>query len=80
MGIGGCVALIAAGAILAFAANWHFPGVNIHVAGVVMMIAGVIGLMAFMGIYRRRLPPPPPDEHRHGDHPGSFIEERRYYD
>jgi len=81
VGIGGCILLIAVGAVLTFAVNWHMPGMNVHVAGLIVMLAGVIGLLAFISIYKRRLPPPPTGEHHHvGDRPEGFVEERRYYD
>ncbi|MEU1597581.1 DUF6458 family protein [Streptomyces sp. NPDC005708] len=54
MGLGGCIILIAVGAILAFATDWHMNGVNLHLVGVIFMIAGLIGVATFSSIYRRR--------------------------
>ncbi|MFI9649101.1 DUF6458 family protein [Streptomyces sp. NPDC052040] len=73
MGLGGCVILIAVGAILAFATDWHMQGVNVHLVGFICMIAGLIGLATFSSIYRRRrvvVPPTPvveEERHRPGD-------------
>ncbi|WP_432092362.1 hypothetical protein [Streptomyces sp. bgisy100] len=74
MGIGGCIGLIAVGAILTFATDWHMAGVNIDLAGLIMMAVGFIGLAAYVSILkRRRVQPPAPgapvveveDEHRY---------------
>jgi membrane protein implicated in regulation of membrane protease activity len=73
MGIGGCVLVIAAGAIAAFGVNWHLAGMNIHVVGVILMAAGLLGLATYAHIYRRRLP----GGRLGGD---EVVEERRYYD
>jgi hypothetical protein len=43
MGIGGSIFLIALGAILAFAVNAHFSGIDINVVGYVLMLAGLVG-------------------------------------
>lgn len=45
MTIAGAIFLIAVGAILKFATNWHVQGVNIDTVGVILMIAGVAGLI-----------------------------------
>ncbi|MFF3766054.1 hypothetical protein ACFYYR_18480 [Streptomyces sp. NPDC001922] len=74
MGIGGCIGLIAVGAILTFATDWHMAGVNVDLAGLIMMAVGFIGLAAYVSILkRRRVQPPAPgapvveveDEHRY---------------
>lgn len=72
MGIGGCIGLIAVGAILTFAVNWHMKGVNVALVGLIMMGVGFIGLAAYVSIFkRRRVQPPSPaapvvdvEEHR----------------
>ncbi|HEX2850553.1 MAG TPA: DUF6458 family protein [Acidimicrobiales bacterium] len=46
MGIGVSVFLIAVGAILAFAVNFHANGIDINTVGVILMIVGFIGLFA----------------------------------
>ncbi|MEV6022865.1 DUF6458 family protein [Streptomyces sp. NPDC052036] len=78
MGLGGCIILIAVGAILAFATDWHMQGVNLHLVGVIFMIAGLIGVATFSSIYRRRrvvVPPTPvveEERHRHSDGYGGY--------
>ncbi|MBV2356028.1 hypothetical protein KUM39_16880 [Streptomyces sp. J2-1] len=75
MGLGGCIILIAVGAILTFATDWHMQGINIDLVGVILMAVGLIGIAAFSGIARRRrvlLPPTEvveedPHRHHHGD-------------
>jgi hypothetical protein len=62
MGLGGCIILIAVGAILTFATDWHMRGVNLDVVGVILMAVGLIGVVTFSGIARRRrvvVPPTP---------------------
>jgi hypothetical protein len=64
MGIGAGILLIALGAILTFATDWHVSGINIDIVGVVLMIAGVVGIAMFLVVWapRRRdaiLDPPP---------------------
>jgi hypothetical protein len=74
MGIGGCIVVVAAGAILTFGVNWHLAGMNIQIVGVILMVAGLLGLATYIGIYRRRVP-------GRGIGPNSeVVEERRYYD
>ncbi|MDQ0600363.1 putative CDP-diglyceride synthetase/phosphatidate cytidylyltransferase [Streptomyces canus] len=74
MGLGGCIILIAAGAILTFATDWDMQGVNLDLVGVIFMIVGLIGVSTFSSIARRRrvvVPPPTTtvvedDHHRRG--------------
>ncbi|MFD4786366.1 DUF6458 family protein [Streptomyces sp. NPDC058459] len=54
MGLGGCIILIAVGAILTFATDWHMSGVNLDLVGVIFMATGLIGLVTFTGMARRR--------------------------
>ncbi|MCX5207964.1 DUF6458 family protein [Kitasatospora sp. NBC_00240] len=54
MGIGGCVLIFAAGAILTFGVDWHLSGVNLHVVGLVLMAAGLLGLCCYVSVLRRR--------------------------
>lgn len=54
MGIGSSIALIAVGAILAFALNFDVAGVNITVIGYILMGAGLLGLLFTALIYGRR--------------------------
>ncbi|AZM54408.1 hypothetical protein DMA15_19080 [Streptomyces sp. WAC 01529] len=60
MGLGGCIILIAVGAILTFATDWEMEGLNVTVAGLVMMAVGLIGVAAFTSIARRRRAVVPP--------------------
>ncbi|MET8679831.1 hypothetical protein ABZW18_20190 [Streptomyces sp. NPDC004647] len=61
MGIGGCIGLIAVGAILTFATDWDMAGVNVDLVGLIMMAVGFIGLAAYVSILkRRRVQPPSP--------------------
>jgi uncharacterized protein DUF6458 len=45
MTIAGAIFLIAVGAILKFATNFHVQGVSIDTVGVILMIAGAVGLL-----------------------------------
>ncbi|MEU0341232.1 DUF6458 family protein [Streptomyces bobili] len=72
MGLGGCIILIAVGAILTFATDWHMQGVNLDLVGVILMIVGLIGVTTFSSIARRRRVMVPPastvvetDRHHH---------------
>lgn len=60
MGLGGCIILIAAGAIITFATDWHMEGVNLKIAGLIMMAVGLIGVATFTSIARRRRAVVPP--------------------
>jgi hypothetical protein len=73
VGIGGCIILIAIGAIVTFATNWHAKGVNVDLVGLIMMAVGMIGLAAYVSIFKRRRIPPTAD----GDLPP--VVEERYY-
>jgi hypothetical protein len=73
MGLGGCIILIAVGAILTFATDWHMQGVNLDLVGIILMIVGLIGVSTFSSIARRRrvvVPPTTPviDEERPRHH------------
>ena len=54
MGIGGCIVLIAVGAILTFATDWQLKGVNLDLVGLILMAVGIIGIATFTSIARRR--------------------------
>jgi hypothetical protein len=75
VGIGGCIILIAIGAIITFATDWHAKGVNMDLLGLIMMAVGVIGMAAYVSIFKRRRIPPTAD----GDVP-PVVEERYYTD
>lgn len=72
MGLGGCVILIAIGAILTFATNWHIHGVNLDVVGVILMVVGLLGLVTFSSVLRR------PRRHL-GVGADEVVEERHHY-
>ncbi|MFB7332327.1 hypothetical protein FNH09_04815 [Streptomyces adustus] len=70
MGLGGCIILIAVGAILTFATDWHMQGVDLDMVGIILMLVGLIGVATFSGIARRRRVVVPPattvvEEERH---------------
>ena len=46
--------LIAVGAILTFAVDWHVAGVDLHVVGWVLMLAGLAGVILFFAFWHRR--------------------------
>jgi len=60
MTIGAGIFLIAVGAILKFATNFHIQGISVDTIGVILMIAGAVGLL--IGLFqeivwsRRRVP------------------------
>lgn len=79
MGLGGCIILIAVGAILTFATDWHMQGVNLDVVGIILMIVGLIGVTTFSSIYRRRRVMVPPsttvvEDERHHNHRDGYID------
>lgn len=45
MTIGASIFLIAVGAILKFATNFHLKGVDIDTVGLILMLAGIAGLI-----------------------------------
>ncbi|MFF0227891.1 DUF6458 family protein [Streptomyces sp. NPDC004629] len=71
MGLGGCIVLIAVGAILAFATDWHLAGVNVPLVGFILMIVGLIGTVTFTSIARRRRVVVPPS--------ATVVEEERHH-
>ena len=60
MGLGGCIILIAVGAILTFATDWDMQGVNLDLVGIIFMIVGLIGVATFSSIAKRRRVMVPP--------------------
>ncbi|WP_394432226.1 DUF6458 family protein [Streptomyces sp. SGAir0957] len=62
MSMGGCIILIAVGAILSFATDWHMKGVNLTLVGWIFMIVGAIGLFVFRSVGRRRNMVVPPTQ------------------
>ncbi|POM24625.1 hypothetical protein BTM25_32590 [Actinomadura rubteroloni] len=71
MTIGGSIALIIIGAILAYAVNYDISGLDIKVVGYILILGGLIGLVfgvVRMASARRRVVERPVD-----------VRERRYY-
>jgi hypothetical protein len=60
MGLGGCILLIGAGAILTFATDWQTESVNLDLVGLIMMAVGLIGVATFTSIAKRRRVVVPP--------------------
>lgn len=54
MGLGGCILLIAVGAILTFASDWEMRSVDLDAVGLILMAVGLIGVATFRSIARRR--------------------------
>jgi hypothetical protein len=50
---GGSLALIALGAILYWAVNYHIAGINLHLVGAIFMIIGAIGFVFGLLPHRR---------------------------
>ena len=73
MGLGGCIILIAVGAILTFATDWEMDGVNLDLVGCIIMIVGLIGVVAFISIARRRRMVVPPSHHGRRATPQSAL-------
>ncbi|MET8247862.1 DUF6458 family protein [Streptomyces sp. NPDC005202] len=71
MSLGGCIILIAVGAILTFATDWHMQGVNLDLVGIILMIVGLIGVTTFSSIARRRRVMVPPST--------TVVEEERHH-
>lgn len=67
MTIGGGIALIVIGAILAFAVQLQIAGVNLDVIGFILMAAGAVGIVLGLTTVRRA-------------RSGPVVEERRTYD
>ncbi|MFC7217555.1 DUF6458 family protein [Streptomyces polyrhachis] len=73
MGMGGCIFLIAAGAILLLGVDWQVEGANLDLIGLIMFLVGVFGVGAYVTIYkRRRMQAPPPA--------APVVEEHRYFE
>lgn len=57
MGIGAGILLIAVGAILTFAVQWHLAGIDLQAVGWVLMIVGVLGLVLYFVFWNRQQRP-----------------------
>jgi hypothetical protein len=81
MTIGAGIFLIAVGAILKFATNFHVSGLSIDTIGVILMVAGAVGLLIGLFqeiVWSRRTRPvapgeavPPVEERREVRDPGA---------
>ena len=86
MGIGGSIALLVIGAILAFAVKDTDLGgwLDINVVGWVLILAGLVGMALTLWVWnsrRRRIvaaPPPAATTDRYIDPNGEQVVERRY--
>jgi hypothetical protein len=54
MGIGGSIFLLAVGAILAFAVDAQFSGIDINIIGWILMAAGLVGLIITLWYWNSR--------------------------
>ncbi|NYI05325.1 DUF6458 family protein [Allostreptomyces psammosilenae] len=54
MGIGGCIILMAVGAILTFGVDWEISGADLDTIGWILMVVGLIGMLVYMAVLRRR--------------------------
>ncbi|MFI8188560.1 DUF6458 family protein [Streptomyces sp. NPDC085946] len=79
MGLGGCIILIAVGAILTFATDWDMQGVNLDLVGIILMIVGLIGVTTFSSIARRRRVVVPPTTTQVVDDPAAHHRTRDGY-
>jgi Domain of unknown function (DUF6458) len=85
MGLGGAVALIAIGLILAFAVNVSIAGVDVHLIGLILAGVGVLWLVLFFLVWapRRRAAVEARTVRRNSavdPATGDYVEERRIYD
>jgi len=67
--IGGSIALIIIGAILAFAVTWTSPYVDFRAMGVIILLGGIVGLGISVGVLVAR---------RRSRAGAQVTEERRY--
>jgi hypothetical protein len=86
MGLGGSIALIAIGLILAFAVDIQIAGVDIQLIGLILAAVGVLGLVLWFLVWAPRRRAATTTVRRDGyvdprvAPPGGYVEERRTYD
>jgi len=86
MGLGGSIALIAVGLILAFAVNVSISGLDLHLIGLILTGVGILGLVLWFLVWapRRRASTTTVRRDGYADprvaSPGAYVEERRTYD
>ena len=84
MGIGGSIALLVIGAILAFAVKDTDLGgwLDVNVVGWVLILAGLVGMVLTLWVWnsrrRRVVAAPPPAADRYIDPASNEVVERRY--
>jgi hypothetical protein len=82
MGLGGAIALIALGLILALAVNVTISGLDIHLIGYILAGVGILWLVIYFTIWapRRRAVTASRTVRRDGyvePRPGEYVEEQR---
>jgi Domain of unknown function (DUF6458) len=81
MGLGGSIALIAIGLILALAVNVNIAGLDVHLIGWILAAVGVLGLVIYFAIWApRRRAATTVQRQGYVDPRGGYVEERRTYD
>lgn len=91
MGLGGSIALIAVGLILAFAVNIRIAGLDVELIGLILTGVGILGLVLWFLVWapRRRATTTTVRRDAYADPrladprvapPGGYVEERRTYD
>lgn len=84
MGLGGSIALIAIGLILAFAVDFNIAGLDEQLIGLILAGVGILGLVLYLVVWapRRRSAMASRTVRRDGAYPapGEYVEERRVYD
>jgi hypothetical protein len=89
MGLGGSIALIAIGLILAFAVNFTIAGLDVHLIGFILAGVGILGLVLWFLVWapRRRAVSTtvrrdgyaaPAVDPRVAPPAGGYVEERQY--
>ena len=89
MGLGGSIALIAIGLILAFAVNFTIAGLDVHLIGWILAAVGVLGLVLWFMVWAPRRRAVSTTVRRDGyvdpravdprvAPPGGYVEERQY--
>ncbi len=86
MGLGGSIALIAIGLILAFAVDLRVSGLDVQLVGLILTGVGILGLVLWFAVWapRRRAVTTTVRRDGYADPrvapPGGYVEERRYDD
>jgi hypothetical protein len=83
MGLGGSIALIALGLILAFAVDVRISGLDVQLIGLILTGVGILGLVLWFAVWApRRRAMTTVRREGYADPrvapPGGYVEERRY--